>query len=430
MLHASASRSSGRAAGLRPMAGADNALTAVVYRSRAVQPLSGTELHWLTQVAQARNREEGISGLIVYQNDCFYQWLEGPRDSVARVMGSIRNDPRHTDLIVLEHRQVAARLFTGWSMKLAVSAAVAAPFQDDVIEVPVSVMCNLGDHPDFAPSILMKMSPLGQRGADFGDIAARVATSSGLPPPILRDAIRATIIPRLLHGYASQSLTNGRLASRAEELARLLMVADPECVTKFLHDLRARGASDSVITALVEPTARVLGDFWLEDWCSEFDLTVSLGRLQNAVRLACGNGQRTSISTVPAPSVLITPEPGERHFLGAAIDSDSLSKAGWSPRCAFPATDAALEILVHESWFDALDLSLSLALRRDHWLPRVAATIVKARRASRNPAMVVIVAGRIFSEVGGASAQVGADFTRRSPGHVDELILHGLNTLH
>ena len=81
-------------------------------------------------------------------------------------------------------------------------------------------------------------------------------------------------------------------------------------------------------------------------------------------------------------------------------------------------------MLLHENWFDALDLSPSLALRRDHWLPRVAAMIVKARRKSRHPAIVVIVAGRIFTEVGSASAHVGADFTRRDARYVDDSIMH------
>jgi hypothetical protein len=36
--------------------------------------------------------------------------------------------------------------------------------------------------------------------------------------------------------------------------------------------------------------------------------------------------------------------------------------------------------------FDPLDLSLSMAMRRQHWLPRMARMTASARRASRNPA--------------------------------------------
>jgi hypothetical protein len=109
------------------------------------------------------------------------------------------------------------------------------------------------------------------------------------------------------------------------------------------------------------------------------------------------------------PAVLIVPEPGEMHLLNSVLDSDVLADAGWDPLTEFPASDEALQDLMADSWFDALDLSLSPSMRRDGWLPRVTQTIALARHASRNPALVVVVGGRIFAEDQGAGARVGAD---------------------
>jgi hypothetical protein len=86
--------------------------------------------------------------------------------------------------------------------------------------------------------------------------------------------------------------------------------------------------------------------------------------------------------------------------------------------------------MVDDTWFDALDLSLSVAFRREHWLPRVTATIAKVRAASRNPGLVVIVGGRAFTEMSGAAALVGADAGSASAWHVDEVILRELAAAH
>ncbi|MBV9656127.1 MAG: hypothetical protein JOZ42_16345, partial [Acetobacteraceae bacterium] len=75
---------------------------------------------------------------------------------------------------------------------------------------------------------------------------------------------------------------------------------------------------------------------------------------------------------------------------------------------------------------DALDLSLSAAFGREHWLPRITDTIARARRASRNPALVVVVGGRAFTE-GDAGVRSGADVTSRTALHIDHSILQGLH---
>jgi hypothetical protein len=107
--------------------------------------------------------------------------------------------------------------------------------------------------------------------------------------------------------------------------------------------------------------------------------------------------------------VLIAPEPGELHRLGAVLDRVMLRNAGWSPQCAYPEDGHGLNDTLSSGWFDVLNLSLSTAFRREHLLPQVSRTISEARLASRNPALVVIVGGRVFLEEKTAAAEVGAN---------------------
>jgi methanogenic corrinoid protein MtbC1 len=192
------------------------------------------------------------------------------------------------------------------------------------------------------------------------------------------------------------------------DLARLLIAPDPDAAMLLLAAEHARnGEMAPLCETLLEPAARHLGDLWSADDCSEYDVTLGLCRLQTAVRRLERAPARTS---GPAgPVVLVAPQPGETHLLGAALDAELLWQAGWDMHARFPDSDAALQALLAETWFDVLDLSLSASFRREHWLPRITHTIARARRASRNPALVVVVGGRLFCEEQEAGERVGAN---------------------
>ena len=160
---------------------------------------------------------------------------------------------------------------------------------------------------------------------------------------------------------------------------------------------------------LFERCAQLLGDRWQEDVCSDLDVTLALGTLQAALH-SMPLAPAASVETLDrAPKVLVATFPGELHRLGAALDRDVLGLAGWTVTSDDPANADDLQRLVGDQWLDALDLTLSGALRREHWLPRLAATIAGARAASCNPQLVVTVGGRLFAEDRDAWASVGAD---------------------
>jgi hypothetical protein len=92
------------------------ALHAIVYVSTAVRLLTPPELDELLAQARQRNAAAGVSGLLLYNDGNFMQYIEGPPGPLQEIYGSIERDPRHRGIIELMNEPVATREFEGWSM--------------------------------------------------------------------------------------------------------------------------------------------------------------------------------------------------------------------------------------------------------------------------------------------------------------------------
>lgn len=406
-------------------------LTTVVYRSRAVAPLPGPALQHLIQTAQSRNHCEALTGVVLYDNTHFFQWLEGPPDGVERVMHSIRNDSRHTDLEILDKGSSSTRKFTGWDMKLAAPGAKTLAWPDEIIDPPSEIIENLRLRPEAAPSLLVKLITLPLAPAQGrGRLPASLmhTTLGQASAAKLKAVIVKSVIPMLLerHGVGAMDDERSPVNPRASELAELLVASDQTAALELIRELRGRyGDPRHLYAPLFEPAARSLGDLWNNEACSEVDVTLGLCRLQTAVRLLGADAPQAILQS-NQPNVLITPAPGELHNLMTILDSEWLCSAGWAPQIEFPASDRALQDMVSASWIDVLDLSLSAAFRREGSLPRLAETIAQARRASRNPALLVVVGGRAFVEGRTAGPNVGADLASQTSENIDKRILNGM----
>ena len=67
----------------------------LVYCSRATPGVDDDAVHRIIRSARRRNPEQGITGLLVFGSGVFFQWLEGPRDSVTALMATLKADARH-----------------------------------------------------------------------------------------------------------------------------------------------------------------------------------------------------------------------------------------------------------------------------------------------------------------------------------------------
>ena len=361
----------------------------LIYRSTAAQSFSEADLQALLPAARARNHAEGLTGLVLYDKGQCFQWLEGPAEGLARVWNSVRQDSRHTNIEILRQMSVQQRIFGEWDMRFLNQSAYRNTL--------------------YGPAL----GPL-----------LRAAAGSNIQP-LVPCLVKDILIPELLARHPGVGLPLPNAHPKAHELAELLTGAVPMAAVRLLADMgQSSMSSDMLFATVIEPAARHLGDCWLEDACSELEVTMALGLLQSAARGA--TAACLPVEAVRGPVVLVAPAPSEPHLLGAALDAHQLACAGWDVRLETPACDNDLRALVSATWIDALDLALSPALTREDALPRLARTIAQARAASCNPDLVVLVSGRMFFEHTDAGHLVGADAASASSMQIKRVAVQAL----
>jgi hypothetical protein len=133
----------------------------IVYRSRAVIPLTDIDLFYLLMHARERNEVNDLSGMIIYDRGHFFQWLEGTDQALGQTWNKIRNDARHTDIRVLADQPIPTRLFAGWTMQLAHRDPQHDMVMDGFVVAEPSLLDDLHLNPGKVPNILASFSKLG-----------------------------------------------------------------------------------------------------------------------------------------------------------------------------------------------------------------------------------------------------------------------------
>jgi hypothetical protein len=385
------SRARGWGAAADPVAG-------LAYRSRPVAEPTPAELDDLLRKARQRNRLEGLTGLLIYDHGFFFQWLEGPKSALQRVWESIRRDPRHTDLTILRDQMLPRRFFTGWDLRLARRTRGDLDRIFTVMETPRDLLAKLRLQPSvladaawdevFADAILPRVGSV---------LVPQRANAAGAGSP-------RVIAPRRLGAAWHPPRGVGA------ELAGILLAVDGCDTDRYVGALIEQGAGlETLFQEVFEPAARCLGGLWEEDRCDEFHVTLALGRLQLEVHRLSRSLARQPPAMLPGHAILIAPQPGEAHGLNATMNRELFVRDGWDVSHKIPSDNNGLRDILHENWFDVLDLSLSGALRREQQLPAMRVTIRAARAASLNPEIAVMVDGRSFVDRPDAYLEVGAD---------------------
>lgn len=88
----------------------------LVYFSSATQEMTEADLLALLEQARTRNLRQGVTGMLLYAGGNFFQVLEGEKADVEGIYDSIRRDPRHAGLILIEESEITERSFPNWTM--------------------------------------------------------------------------------------------------------------------------------------------------------------------------------------------------------------------------------------------------------------------------------------------------------------------------
>ena len=116
-------------------------LVRLLYASRTVDA-SPAAIEAILTSARQHNHESGITGILVYGGGVFMQGMEGGRQAVSDLYGTIQRDARHKD-VVLHYEEIVERCFSGWTMGLVdasrVNASVLLKYSERAVLDPYGV---------------------------------------------------------------------------------------------------------------------------------------------------------------------------------------------------------------------------------------------------------------------------------------------------
>ena len=115
----------------------------LTYISTAWKDLTDSDIDAILEVSRRRNRQVGISGLLVYDGVRFLQALEGEEAAVKATFLRIKSDPRHRAAVMLSLRENERREFGDWEM--ACERVRARQGGKTVIEMMDALVANLPD---------------------------------------------------------------------------------------------------------------------------------------------------------------------------------------------------------------------------------------------------------------------------------------------
>ena len=232
---------------------------------------------------------------------------------------------------------------------------------------------------------------------------------------IVTRTVEQEVIPRLLLARretppvatpepAAFAITDAQLA----ELVALVLAREEARSVAFVEALHDAGyPAETLYLDLLAPTARQLGQMWVDDDCDFTDVTVGLFLLQNSLRELGASQRDTAVVNPAAPRILLVPLPREQHTFGLSMVYDFFRRAGWNAWSGTVESEGELSAMVRESWFDIVGFSLPC----DEQLDDARAMIRMVRAASKNPGVAIMVGGPGFTADPALAGTVGADGT-------------------
>ena len=232
----------------------------------------------------------------------------------------------------------------------------------------------------------------------------------------LARTIESEIIPRLLlaHRFETQRAKTRDLdlqrtdLSEVEDFTKIVLKEETDVAYAYVSGLLARGISLEVLyTNLLAPTARRLGEMWVEDECHFTDVTMALCRLQQLLKEFSYRFGNENDHNKLGFRALLAPVPSDQHTFGILMVEEFFRRSGWNVYGIPAATEKEILEAVEREWFAVVGLSMSC----DEYSAQLAGLIQRIRKKSRNSAVMVLVGGRYFNDNPEQAMLLGADAT-------------------
>jgi len=88
----------------------------IVYTSIASKKMFKSDLYTILRQARNNNNSNGVTGMLAYTEQNFFQVIEGNKEVVSELFTKIHNDNRHHDARILYENEVYMRSFANWEM--------------------------------------------------------------------------------------------------------------------------------------------------------------------------------------------------------------------------------------------------------------------------------------------------------------------------
>lgn len=104
----------------------------LVYASVETRPMLSEDRDSILATARRRNADCDITGLLLYRDGSFTQFLEGPPAEIDALMTDIIADDRHGQVRILITHPATERSFADWRMGFRIPDAARPPGTDGV----------------------------------------------------------------------------------------------------------------------------------------------------------------------------------------------------------------------------------------------------------------------------------------------------------
>ncbi|WP_234031592.1 cobalamin B12-binding domain-containing protein [Alteriqipengyuania lutimaris] len=231
-------------------------------------------------------------------------------------------------------------------------------------------------------------------------------------PDDLGSVIEHQMIPRLMLAQSRVEPTARAEAldpiapDFADSFAVNLLEWDADRALREVEALVARGYGvQPVFLDLLAPAARTLGRMWEEDECDFVEVTMGLWRLQEVMREVASRAPPIAGSLAAPAKSLFSPMPGDQHSFGALMIDEVFARAGWESEALIdPQRRELLTVISRKS----LDL-VGLTITTDSPSSALQSLIRAIRTVSANPAICIMIGGRMVNANPGLAEEVGAD---------------------
>ncbi len=88
----------------------------LLYASGASYDISADDIAAILAASRRNNARLDVTGMLLFANNTFIQILEGPEETVRRLAGTISEDRRHRNYMILFERTSDSRAFANWEM--------------------------------------------------------------------------------------------------------------------------------------------------------------------------------------------------------------------------------------------------------------------------------------------------------------------------